>query len=632
MRLRLVLPCLLLTSTVFIAAPLKATLSIQINSSLASPQPLGTVVNWVASAVDSNPNPVTYKFEVARTPYTTFSLLQDFSTAKNFNWVETFVEGSYEMRITARDYLSGESAQAISLPYQINSLVTGTSAVVTATSLPLVALFSAPTCPLGSTMKVSFQRTGGQSISYTDSRACHAGSMNFYIAGMGPKSTYNLNYIVTTNGSSQQGPSSIPFTTGIIPSTVDLPTRTLLVPSGPLTDSKYKVSLSSYAPPALPYAADLQAEVVWYSMVSGQLMRTLGETLLYNLNGPGTGTGPYGVQVRQQILREIDLAGNTVRQTNSDRVSEQLVALGTDPIARFNHDAVRLANGHTIALTDCQRAFPAGTQGSTVPIDIIGEIIVELDENFQVVWYWNAFDHDGGGTQLDINRAQIVPGLCTINVSTGETPTGCPPALLPGFTSAADWLHANCTQLLADGNLMLSLRNQNWIIKIDYENGAVLDGNVLWRMGAGGDFTIVSSDSYPWFSGQHEPGFSSATSLALFDNGNTRVATQGGDSRGMAFNVDETNLVVTTTVSADVGSFSDSQGSAQLLPNGNYLFQPGDAGNGYMQSLELLPAVPNTTVFNLQAQSVSYRTFRMPDMYHPPYGTAVSKYSPTAQR
>ena len=31
-------------------------------------------------------------------------------------------------------------------------------------------------------------------------------------------------------------------------------------------------------------------------------------------------------------------------------------------------------------------------------------MIIELDQNFQVVWHWDAYDHAGGGTQLDINR------------------------------------------------------------------------------------------------------------------------------------------------------------------------------------------------------------------------------------
>ena len=42
--------------------------------------------------------------------------------------------------------------------------------------------------------------------------------------------------------------------------------------------------------------------------------------------------------------------------------------------------------------------FPAGTQGSSGPIDIVGTVVIVLDTNLQVVGYWNAFDHDCAGT------------------------------------------------------------------------------------------------------------------------------------------------------------------------------------------------------------------------------------------
>ena len=607
---------------------LHATITATLTSSLPSPQLLGTQITWTAKAVDSNPNPVTYRFEVAPAPYTNYTVLQDYSTDQTFVWVESYVEGMYKMRVTARDSTAGEKVDAVSQPFQINPLATGTQGVVTSTANPLVALLSAPTCPTGTQMRVAFQRAGASITSYTDYRPCHAGTMNVYVAGLAQSANYTFYIQRLTNGMMKQGPA-IPFTSGAIPQSLHLTLPQVLVPASNQTDQQYKLSLSSYASPSGFYAADLTGEVVWYYPVPGQLVRTLGPTLIMNTDGAGTGTGPYGVQTRQQVLREFDLAGNIVHQTNADRVSEQLVAMGTDPVGRFNHDAVRLTNGHTLALTDVQRAFPAGTQGSKVPIDVIGEIIVELDENFQVVWFWNAFDHDGGGSQLDINRASLIPGNCALNAQ-HQTPVGCPPALLPGFQVGMDWLHANCVQLLADGNIMLSLRNQNWIVKIDYENGAVPDGNLIWRLGAEGDFTIISNDTYPWFSGQHNPGFSSPTSLALFDNGNTRIAQNGGNSRGMAFTVDETNFVVTTVVSADLGVVCDSQGSAQLLSNGDYLFQPGVIHGSTMESLEVTPTAPDPAVFNMAVKVPSYRTFRMPDMYTPPYGTAMSVPGPPA--
>ena len=54
----------------------------------------------------------------------------------------------------------------------------------------------------------------------------------------------------------------------------------------------------------------------------------------------------------------------------------------------------------------------------------------------------------------------------------------------------------------ADGNLIVSVRHQDWVIKIDYAHGHG-DGHVIWRLGQGGDFAVISSDPSPWFSHQH---------------------------------------------------------------------------------------------------------------------------------
>ncbi len=40
-----------------------------------------------------------------------------------------------------------------------------------------------------------------------------------------------------------------------------------------------------------------------------------------------------------------------------------------------------------------------------------------------------------------------------------------------------------------DGNLIVSVRDQDWVIKLDYDSGTG-NGDILWRLGQGGDFTL----------------------------------------------------------------------------------------------------------------------------------------------
>ena len=446
--------------------------------------------------------------------------------------------------------------------------------------------------------------------------------MNFYIAGMTASQTYVMTYLVDTGGTVTPGPP-VSFTTGAIPTSLSFPALSVPLPPGPQTDIDEPVVLTDYVtPPEFLTATDLSANIIWYYAQSTQLTRPVpGGTMLGIFTGLGTGTGVWGPDVtREQILREFDLAGNTVRETNCDRVEEQLAAIGLqDALSDFNHDAIRLANGQTMVLGDVQRIFPAGTQGSTAPLDIVGTLIVVLDRNFQVLGYWDSFDHvcTGSGC-LDINRPG--DGVCVTNMQ-AETSQGCPPVLLS--SPANDWLHANSLEYLTgDGDLLLSFRNQNWVVKVDYNN-ATGTGGILWRLGLDGDFTLGSAagEPFPWFSGQHDAGFvnNGEQTLLVFDDGTTRHVEQGGDSRGQVWNIDQTGMVASLQLNADLGAYSPSLGSAQLLRNGNYAFQAGFIQLGTsveVQSTEIAP--DGTAVYELQSVGTtrSYRGWRLMDLYH----------------
>jgi hypothetical protein len=473
-------------------------------------------------------------------------------------------------------------------------------------------------------MRVSFQKSGSPFTSNTDWKDCHSGSMNFYVAGMEAETLYEMNYEVRTGLTTVPGPQALSFTTGAIPGTMPIPESAVLVPPNLQSDLGNGVLLTGYVPmPGLsgsfplgiPIATNLNGALLWYYPMFTQVTQPVsGGNLLMIMSGFGTGTGVWGdgTSPLQQIIREVDIAGSTVRETNADRLTEQLLDRGTDPIGRFHHDLVRLPNGNTIAFGDVQRVFPAGTQGSPVPVNILGLMIMILDKDWQVIWHWNAFDHMDGPGQLDINRKAVRGELCFPGM------LGCPPVLLRPY--AFDWLHPNSVQYVpADGNLLVSFRNQDWIVKIDYRDGRG-DGDLLWRLGKDGDFAVISGDPYPWFSGQHDAGFESDGALSVFDNGTSRIMESGGNSRGQAWHVDEENRVVWLETNADLGVYGIMLGSAQRLSNGNYMFMAGFAGASpdiYQQSIEV--TTPGEAIVHLfQGQAQAYRSWRMRDLYTVP--------------
>ena len=368
---------------------------------------------------------------------------------------------------------------------------------------------------------------------------------------------------------------------------------------------------------------DLQGNIIWYyypnDLARSDLMsRPLPGGGFLSFQSPAA--WDLGVNGKQ-FLRQVDLAGNVVRETNIGVLQQELLAkgavdggpctafTGTPPIGAactgaFHHDAIQtLPNGWTAALMSVEKIFPPGTQGDStgLPVDIIGDMIVILDTDWQLQWYWDSFDPAGGGNGyplLPVSSTAVLGETC------GARSPGCPPTLLlrSGIAPAAhDWLHANSIYYwpapqdgnATGGDIVWSSRHQDWVFKIDYKDGAGT-GNILWRMGpphtATGlavNFTFVNqyNDPWPWFSHQHDAGIENggAGPMTLLDNGDTRSAAAplglgtacspyDCNSRGMALSFRESSMQVRPKVSFDLGGYSLAMGSAQLLDDGNYFF------------------------------------------------------------
>jgi hypothetical protein len=617
--------CIIATCTAFSNLALAVPM-VTLAPSLPTPQPLGTAVTLSAGGSDTDPGTLSYRFEIGPAGGANLAMVRDFSTDNTFVLALTARHGSYQFVVTARNNSTLNTGTFTYSPFEFTSLVMNGAPTITPTANPLVALFSSPGCAAGGLwMRVRMLRMGSTVPSYTSWQSCgDGGELDFVLAGMRASTLYSINSQTSDGRTLTQG-RILGFTTGV--PAVTFPQIRVPVPFSSADSEIDRFILMATS--GFPMAVDLSAAPVWYyvdpSGQTPQMTRPVaGGKILMFANGANSA----GTTVNlQQILREIDLEGNIIRETNATRVSEQLVAMsgiasncqigGTDCLGgAFHHEAVQLPDGHTLVLMDEEKIFTDGTQGSsaTNPADIVGDIIVDLDPNWQVAWYWRAFDH------LNNNRAAILGETCT----NGQA--GCPPILLTTGV-AQDWLHGNALYFVPfDGSVLFSMRHQDWIVKIDYNNGAGT-GTVIWRLGKGGDFSIDSTDPYPWFSHQHDPGFlrGAGTYLALFDNGNTRVSPPplglgSGNSRGYVLQLDQMNKVATPVLLADLGFYSFALGSAQLLGNGDYNFDAGaafDADPIYNESIEVSPA--GTIGFALKITGATcYRSFRLPNLYTAP--------------
>ncbi len=566
---------------------------------------VGERVTWAATAAGVGASPV-YQFSVA--PHGgAFHVLRDFSPTNSFAWAP-MREGSYDVKVAVKDgYQASETTSAVATD-AVASRVTGSQAVVTPTPNPLVALYSVPPSAAGSVF-VQFA-VGGANPSWrnTDTRPVVPGkSTNFFVAGMLPNATYQMRHVFS------DGTDSAPllFATGAIPATVSFPAFTVPQPPGPGSDLDQDMIVQEpvgvpKTSPAL-VATDLAGHVTWYgdpsqadfdpNLPGGVATLVPGGTVL--LIG-GDSHRPFPTSMN--VLRETDLASNPLRETNLGAVNAQLTAMGHEVIYGFTHDAQRLPDGKTVVAGLTERTVNIGG----TPTDYIGDEVVVLDQNFQVTWAWDDFDH------LDVNRGPTL----------GETvqPGVVGPASAVPRLPAFDWLHLNAVSLSpGDGNLVLSLRHQDWVIKIDYRNGAG-DGHVVWRLGAGGDFAVNSTDASPWFSHQHNAHYVDDHTLVLFDNGNVRQASDpNAHSRGQVWALDETTMTATLVLNADLGAYSGALGAAQRLSNGDYSFTLGTNGpvppppRPPAHTVEVSPAGIKT--YDLAAGTPEYRSYRVRTLY-----------------
>jgi len=568
---------------------------------------VGASVTWTATATDVGASPV-FQFSAA-THGGAFHVVRDYSPANTFTWTP-IQEGSYDIEVLVKDgYEATETTSAV-MEDAVNSRISGSQAVVTATAHPLVALYSVPPSS-AATVRVQFALAGDNPAwRNTDARAVEPGkSTNVFVAGMLPETTYQMRHVFSDG----TGSATLLFTTGALPSTLTFPALTVSQPPGADSDLDQDMVLHAFTGPTVannrvanPIATDLSGHVEWYfdPQQSGLGLTTFGVgTPLPGGTIIGTGNDRYSVRNNQNVLREIDLAGNPVRETNLAAVNAQLTALGHEISYGFHHDVQRLPSGDTVVLGLTERKLDI--QGT--PTNYIGDMILVLDENFQVAWVWDAFDH------LDVNRGPVLGEV----IKPGEPG---PDSVVPDYP-AVSWLHDNAVSLSpTDDNLVLSQRHQDWVIKIDYRNGAG-DGHVVWRLGQGGDFAVNSTDPNPWFSHQHNAHYIDDHTLILLDNGNTRQASDpNAHSRGQVWTLDEANMTATLVVNADLGSHSGALGAAKRLSNGNYSFTLGT--NGPVPPAPVRP--PSHTVevtptglktFDLQGNAPDYRSYRLRTLY-----------------
>jgi len=464
--------------------------------------------------------------------------------------------------------------------------------VVSATSNPLVAQYTLSQFHSG-TAWVEFGTDtsyGRQTSGVTASGTTPLGEkLSILVAGMKAQTTYHMRAHVDWTGGSWVDQDQT-FTTGPLPSGFSLPQFTVTQPTPGLTPQPGVELLSLVTPTTAPMlqsvATDLSGNIIWYYIGGATPVKLMDN-------------GHMILQLGSD-LREVDLAGDTIRDVTLTQVNQSLQANGYSfSCLSFSHDVLVLANGHWITICQISKVYSGlpGTSGG--PISVLGDAVIDIDLNGNVVWGWSAFDY------LNIDRA------------------------LMGYP---DWTHSNALVYTADGNLLLSMRHQSWILKLDYANGTG-SGNIFWKLGEDGDYTLAGGDPSQWFYAQHNPTIVSTngpvTTLAVYDDGNLRIDSDGtscvnGDSvpacysRATIFQVDESTNLATLLWQDLPGFYSFWGGSILALPNGDVEFDNSEphAPAAYSQINEVTQTSTPQVVWQMNITGEwAYRGIRNPSLY-----------------
>jgi arylsulfate sulfotransferase len=435
------------------------------------------------------------------------------------------------------------------------------------------------------------------------------GAVSIYVAGMKLGSAYHMRAILTFADGSTFDDSDHIFTTGTLPA-ASLPNLTVTTTAGATPQSGVElVDLVGVGAPGVgAVVTDLAGNVLWTYNPPGNpgispiKLLPNGHFLVGFSAQPPDGLNSF--------IQEVDLGGNvlwslTAAQLNASLATATCAGCNITVVGT-HHDFQLLPNGHIIVIASTQ--VTENVAGFTGPVTVTGDVLIDLDENHNPVWLWSAFDH------LDIDRH----------------PMGFP-----------DWTHTNSVVYSPDDHaLVISMRHQAWVLKIDYNDGQGT-GNIIWHLGYQGDFALQNgTDPIDWFYGQHDANIISPNStgvykITVFDDGNQRVLDTSGTicgdtgtppctSRDPILQLDENAMTATLTFDYDgAPNYSIFGGSSRVLQNGNVEFDECGltaTGTNNLNNQSLVLEVTQTStpqiVWQMQITgNYAYRSFRIPSLY-----------------
>jgi hypothetical protein len=201
---------------------------------------------------------------------------------------------------------------------------------------------------------------------------------------------------------------------------------------------------------------------------------------------------------------------------------------------------------------DLSKVVPGGQSDATVLVGVIQEQTLDG----RVVFEWRSTDH-----------IEITAATSDIDLT----------------QNFVDYIHINSISREPDGDLLISCRHTDEVIKVDRNTGAI-----VWRLGGSGSkrnqfrFLNDTTSGFVGFSHQHTAFRTSRGTLMLFDNGNLKPEPRR--SRVVEYAIDEGARTVRAVwqFSADSVGFIEAMGNVEELPGGNIVIGYGNESSSIL--------------------------------------------------
>lgn len=456
---------------------------------------------------------------------------------------------------------SGDSSNSENSDNADSNTISEKSVVLTIAAHPDNTLMANADIALSESASVVIDYSAADTDTYSITDQQTAMDHEMTIVGMRSETIYTITATATFEDGTVLSGDSVQFTTGELPE--GAPVVTLTTSKDGSAGGVTFFGLSGQLDDGLPvyWGIDEVGEIIWYLNSD----ESTGVPIIRAVE-PGVTLAFF-----QDSIQAITPAGEIVETFSLSASSS------------YHHDARLLENGHIVALVaESQRV-----DGEM----LAGDKIVEFDATGNIIWEWSTFDH------LDTTR---FPG----DLSTTETRSG-----------ALDWTHSNAICYIeSEKSLLLSVRSQGWVIKIDH-----VTGDVIWIMGDSGgtDSSYENNDKFftlesgEWMTGQHAAIVTSDDEILLYDN---RNESNGATlmSRAVKYRLDDLTLTAEQTWEGLATNYTSSMGDVDELSNGNVLVcAAGGRASSGLNISEMASDASGEIIWSVSSDKNIYRAERV---------------------